>query len=78
MTYKKLILGVLFWRVFKRVALSNHVKIFVFKTFAGIKKLMPKFEPFKQLISGESIWGPLGGGGGVVPPYYLLLKYLPM
>ena len=27
------------------------------------KKLMPKFEPFKKLISGESIWGPLGGGG---------------
>ena len=24
---------------------------------------MPKFEPLKKLISGESIWGPLGGGG---------------
>ena len=24
---------------------------------------MPKFELLKKLISGESIWGPLGGGG---------------
>ena len=53
MTYKKLILGVLFWRVFKRVALSNHVKIF-FLNICPYKK---------KLISGESIWGPLGGGG---------------
>ena len=24
---------------------------------------MPELEPFKKLISGESIWGPLEGGG---------------
>ena len=39
---KKLILGVLFWTVFREVALSNHIKLFVFLNAVAILPLEAK------------------------------------
>ena len=59
---EKLILGASFLTVFGEVALSNHVKVFVFLTSADKKKLMLYLEPFKNWFLGGEFGGPWGDG----------------